>query len=260
MLEEIAEFEPDIVLLGDDNAANHIGNEFIDSDTPVLFWGVNGTPVKYGLLDSHKRPGHNVTGIYQAGYLLESIELFKKIVPSVKTIAVISDDSKTGRSYLSALALLEQKKLLPVTVVETFRTNKFEEWKAALLRLQKRTDAFFIVNHNTLKDSFGQSVKQMEAGRWYLNNIKIPEATHPGYHVEEGFLCTADDSGFKQGYEAVKMMVRILKGGENPATMVPYAPPRGDLMVNMVRAKQLGIKIEDWMGVEKLVQKAKALE
>ena len=259
ILDKIDAFSPDLIFLGDDNAANLIGNEYIDSDIPVVFWGVNGTPVKYGLIENREKPGHNVTGVYQAGYLLESINFFKKIVPLAKTIAVIADDSKTGRSYLRSIANLEQKQQLPLKIVETFRTNNLEEWKATLLRLQKTTDAFFIFNHNTLKDKSGRPVKQMDVGRWYLNNINIPEVTHPGYHVEEGFLCTADDSGYKQGYEAVQIMVRILKGGEKPATLSPYAPSRGNLMVNTIRAKQLGIKIEDWMGVEELVSTAKAL-
>ncbi|MFH0984417.1 MAG: hypothetical protein V1882_02650 [Candidatus Omnitrophota bacterium] len=37
--EEIHEFKPDLILLGDDNAANYIGNEFVDTGIPVVFWG-----------------------------------------------------------------------------------------------------------------------------------------------------------------------------------------------------------------------------
>ncbi len=216
---------------------------------------MNGTPVKYGLLDSKEKPGHNVTGIYQAGYLLESLEFCMTLAPGIKRIAVISDDSKTGRAYLSGIAILEQQKKLPVQVVERFRSNRFEEWKAALLRLQTQVDAFYIFNHNTLKDAAGRPVKQMDAGRWYLENIKIPEITHPGYHVEEGFLCTVDDSGFKQGYEGVQLMDRILKG-----VTPPYAPPRGNAMVNTVRAGQLGIDLTGIMGIEERIDSAKALK
>ena len=39
IMQMIDEFRPDLVLLGDDNAANYIGNQLLDSDTPVVFWG-----------------------------------------------------------------------------------------------------------------------------------------------------------------------------------------------------------------------------
>ena len=59
---EIRAFKPDVVLLGDDNAAKHIGAQLLDSSTPVVFWGINGLPLKYGLVDSLDAPGRNVTG------------------------------------------------------------------------------------------------------------------------------------------------------------------------------------------------------
>ena len=48
------EFKPDLIFVGDDNAANHIGNLFLDTETPVVFWGVNNTP---GQVRSRGQPG-----------------------------------------------------------------------------------------------------------------------------------------------------------------------------------------------------------
>ena len=49
-------FKPDVVLLGDDNAARYIGGQLLDTATPVVFWGINGLPLKYGLVDSMDAP------------------------------------------------------------------------------------------------------------------------------------------------------------------------------------------------------------
>lgn len=256
----IEAFQPDIILLGDDNAVELIGSEYIDTEIPVVFWGVNGTPVKYGLLDSQEVPGHNVTGVYQAGYLKESLDLLQKIVPTVKTVAAITDDSETGRSKIRELEQMAQSGKLSVKVVEYVHTDDYEKWKESLLRLQKQVDAFIIFNHNTLKDKAGEPVDQMVAGKWYLNNIKIPECSHEAQFVIEGLLCATDDSGYKQGYEAVKIAIRILEKGENPAKISAYAPSRGAFMVNTLRAKQLGIQLNDQMGIEQRINTAKALE
>ena len=40
----------------------------------MVFWGINGLPLKYGLIDTIEKPEHNVTGIYQAGYLKENVD------------------------------------------------------------------------------------------------------------------------------------------------------------------------------------------
>ncbi|MDH3600645.1 MAG: hypothetical protein OEU26_13505, partial [Candidatus Tectomicrobia bacterium] len=90
IMQMVATFQPDLVLLGDDNAAHYIGNQLLDAATPVVFWGINGLPLKYGLVDSLDRPGHNVTGVWQSGYLRESLDLLHHLVPQAKTFAVLA--------------------------------------------------------------------------------------------------------------------------------------------------------------------------
>lgn len=261
-MQQIEEFKPDALLLGDDNATNYVGNQYIDTDTPIVFWGVNGYPLKYDLLDSIDAPGHNVTGIYQAGYLKEGVVWLRKLIPSVKTLAVLSDDSPTGRSKAKELARLVRQGQLPVRIVETVVTNSLETWKAKALALQDKVDAFFVLNHNTLKNANGQPVDQLEIGAWYLRNIKKPDIGHEKQFVEEGLLCAIDDSGYKQGYEAVKVAHRILTKGENPAAIPVYAPERGAFVVNLARAKMLGLldTVEGNPLVEQTIENALALE
>jgi ABC-type uncharacterized transport system substrate-binding protein len=260
VLTEIAEFRPDLVLLGDDNAANYVGNQLIDTKVPVVFWGVNGLPLRYGLLDSLEKPGHNITGVYQAGYLKECLEFLQRIVPGVKTFAVLSDDSETGRAKVKALESLHESGRLPLQLVESVVTNRLDEWKSGALRLQDRVDAFFVMNHNSLKDENGRAVDQLEIGHWYLRHIRIPECAHEKQFAEEGMLCVCDDSGYNQGYEAMKLAYRILKKGQSPGQIEVKAPGRGPFLVNRARARGLGLVLTADMGVEEIIETALALE
>lgn len=257
---DIHQFKPDVLLLGDDNAANYIGNQFIDSNIPVVFWGINGVPLKYGLIESLEKPGHNVTGVYQAGYLKENVHFLKKLVPKIKTMAIVSDDSPTGRSKVKQIEDLAARGELPVQLVGTVMTNSFGEWKAQTLQLNQIADSFFIVNHNTLKDSKGKSIDQMVAGKWYLNNIKKPDCAHERQFAQEGVLLVVDDSGFKQGYEAMKLAISIVQKGLNPANIPVYAPLRGPVIINRQRAQMLKINISELDFVEEYIDKAMALE
>jgi len=262
IISDINQFKPDIILLGDDNAANYIGNQYLDTEIPVVFWGIDGLPLKYGLIDSLKRPGHNVTGVYQAEYLLECVEFLKKLLPEIKTMAILSDDSETGRAKLKELINMSEAGKLPLQITGTAITNSYKDWKEKALELAKRTDSFFVLNHNTLKDENGMPVDQLMAGAWYLQNILKPDVGHEKQFVEEGMLLVVDDSGFKQGYEAVKIMHQILQKGGKAYEISPYAPTRGAVIVNKHRAKMLGIEkqIENNPLIEEYIEHALALE
>ncbi len=257
----IEEFEPDLVLLGDDNAANFIGNQLLDTPTPVVFWGINGLPLKYGLVDSMDAPGHNVTGVWQAGYHRESVELLHRLAPEARTFAILSCDSVTTRPKIKQIQALARDGKLPLELVDVVATNSFSEFKARALDLAERVDAFFVLNHDTMRDDEGRHVDMLVVGKWYLENIRKPEASHEDQFVREGMLLTANDSGFNQSYEAFEMAYDILEQGLNPGRMRTKTPPRGPLMVNRKRAEALGISLEGKADfIDEIVEEAIALE
>jgi putative tryptophan/tyrosine transport system substrate-binding protein len=255
-------FKPDIILLGDDNATNYIGNYYLDTKLPIVFWGLTGVPPRYGLLDSINNPGHNITGIYQAGYLKEGVEFLVKLLPHVKTLAILSDKSPTGRRNIKILQKLAQNGKLPIKIVGIVVTNDLVKWKTRALELEKAADAFFVLNHNTIKDEHGNPVPQLQLGAWYLRNINKPDIGHERQFVVEGLLSVVDDSGFKQGYEAVRIANRIIRYGANPAFITSYAPERGKFIINLERAKMLGLEslIKNSSLVEGTIDRALALE
>ena len=131
-------------------------------------------------------------------------------------------------------------------------TSDYESWKSRVLELQKKVDAFYVVSMIGLKDKRGKTVPLAEVETWYLANSLIPEATR-GHYVKEGLLCAADDSGYKQAYEAVALAYDILAKGMKPATIPVRTPKRGALMVNRARAAQLGIALTPKLTIEEFI-------
>jgi len=247
------EFHPDLVFLADDEAGEHLGRIYLDTKIPVVFWGFNDNSVMYGLVDSAERPGHNVTGVYESGYYIESLRLLKTLAPQVRTIAVLSDATVSGRTHYKALDYLARKGMLPLEITDAEATNSFEVWKKKALEFQKKADALYVLHFTGLKDEEGKYVSSRDVAKWYTANITVPEATR-GHYVKIGLLCAADDSMYKQAYEAVGIAHDILDKGSNPATYATRTPSRGALMVNRTRAKQLGITLTDSMGIEELIE------
>ncbi len=257
----IDEFKPDLVLLGDDNAANYIGNQLLDTSTPVVFWGINGLPLKYGLVESMDSPGHNVTGVWQAGYPKESLELLHRLIPKAKTFAIVACDSETSRPRVKQIRNLARKGKLPLKMVDAIVTNSFSDFKTRVLELVPKVDAFFILNHDTLIDDKGDHVDMLDVGKWYLENVKKPEASLGAQFIREGMLATASDSGYNQSYKAFEMAYDILEQGLNPSRMRTVIPPKGPLMVNRIRANTLGISLEDKMDIiDEIIEESVALK
>lgn len=260
VLSEIKTFKPDLVFLGDDNATNFVGSELINTRTPVVFWGVDLNPFKYGYIDSFEHPGHNITGVYQSGYYKECMQYLVKLFPKIQKFAILSDNSETGRAKSGALAKIVQQGQVPLELVSEVATDSFSEWKTQTLDLQDKVDAFFVVNHSTIKDDQGKPVDALEVAAWYLANIKKPEAVPEEQFVLEGMLLTVDDSGFKQGYEAGRMANMILHEKKSPADIAVLAPKRGNIIVNKQRAQQLGIDLTNKDFIEESVDKSLAPE
>ncbi len=149
-----------------------------------------------------------------------------------------------------------------MSISGTVMTNSYQEWKEKALDLAKKSDSFFVLNHNTLKDAAGNPVDQLVAGAWYLENIRKPDVGHEKQFVEEGVLLVVDDSGFKQGFEAARLASRILGEGVSPSEISPYAPGRGAVIVNRQRCKMLGLEksMEGNPLVEEYVEEALALD
>ncbi len=260
IVQAVKEFQPNVILLGDDNAANYIGNAFLDTDTPVVFWGVNNTPIKYGLLDSAEHPGHNITGVYQLGYYVESLELLKRLAPGVKRFATLADASETGRAFAKAIDLLAREGKLPVELADTVSTNEFEVFQKRTLELQDKVDAFFVAPWASMKGPQGQSVSPEDVAEWYLEHVKRPEATGNKQYVQYGLLCTVDDSGYKQAFEAVTMAHNILANGMQPSMYHPVVPTRGNIVVNRQRAQMLGLTPTSEMGIEEYIDNTGTLK
>ena len=85
----------DIILVSDDNAMNAVLSNMDESlsQIPIIFCGVsNFDHEKYG---NYK----NITGIEEKANNQKTIDLALDLFPATKNIAVITDDTTTGRSY-----------------------------------------------------------------------------------------------------------------------------------------------------------------
>src|SRR5581483_10215972 len=138
LVKEIDAFKPDILLISDDNGAKYVGAHYKDAKLPVVFCGLDETPIKYGLVEALDKPGHNVAGVYQRGYYKEAAEALLKLFPKIKTFGVLGDDSESAMAKFQGIKDLIDKGQMPLQFVEHVHTNSFKDWKAKAQDLAKK--------------------------------------------------------------------------------------------------------------------------
>jgi len=242
ILEDIEAKQPDIVLTTDDDALMWVGLNI--DDIPVVFNGVNGDPRKYlssPKIDSIKKPGHNITGVYQTTYFKQSLILLKKLDPEAETFAVISDKTTTGKVLLDAFRQLDSN-TLPLKWEDTFVSEKYPEWKVKINEWSESVDVLFLLSDNAIYDEDGTLLINNEAVTWIGENSKIPSTSCWAYQVKLGILVSATDDGVMQGKFSAMFALQIFEGA-HPGDIAIVTPPNGVPVLNLKVAKKLGITV-----------------
>ena len=243
-LEKIDSFKPDLVMVCDDNACRLVATQFIDKKLPFVFAGINEDPKVYDL------PVKNIMGVIERNLISGTIDLLKKLAPSVESVAIISDNSVTSQAAASRFT----QENFSVRLYEVYKTNNYDDWKKYVRKIQTEVDALGIYLYFTLeKPDSEESVPSEQVLKWTPENNTLPTFSFEEFSVKDGVLCGETQSGYEQGKEAALMAKEILRG-TNPADLPVRMPKRGTLTINEKTADKLNIVIP-----EELKQKAKII-
>lgn len=239
-IEKINSWQPHVVIATDDNAQKYVVAKMKDSGINFVFLGVNADPMAYNFIDSSEYPGGTISGSIERARFEQTVKLLKRIVPSVKKIAIVCDDGPTGESVVNRV--LQTANELGIEIVSSRRISRFSEWKNYVRSVQDYADALLVVVYFTLKDEQGNAVSGDEVLNWTINNSKLPDIGFWSWAVEGGLMASEAISGYQQGFYAATVASYVLMGqkaGDFPVDK----PQRGELCINVARAQMLGIEI-----------------
>lgn len=207
-------------------AANTVKNK------PVIFGSV-ADPMAAKLIASYERPGGNVTGTSELTPYRLQLELFKQILPNMKTVGILYNPSEANsQSGLNQIKGLINELGLQIVVVPVNNTN---EIYSAAKSIADKVDAYYVPADNTVL-----------AGQDTLIKVSLekkkPMFAFDSSGVEHGALVSVGTNYEKMGIKTANMAIRVLQG-QDPATF----PVQGlnaddqDLYLNQKTANLLGI-------------------
>jgi len=198
---------------------------------PIVFAAVTD-PVASGVILSLDHPGGNITGVTDAAPIKRQFDIFKQILPHLKTLGVIYNPGDNS-STTPVKEAREVAKDMGITLVESsaFKTS---DVPGALQQLAgKKVDAIFVPLDNTILSAMVAVLK-------IAFQYNIPVFTSDSDSVGQGALASSGYSHFDTGYTAGKMAVKVLKG-TNPGD-IPVANAQDlNVYINLKSAKKLNV-------------------
>lgn len=231
-------WQPDLVYTNDDNAQEFVAKYYVNTSIPFVFSGVNADPAVYGF-----RGSTNVTGVLEQEHFVQTLNLLKDIAPHVQRVAVVLDTDPTWDGVVQRMKAAAQ--LLPnIHFVFWDVLDSFDAYKHKMQAYQKEVDAVALLGIFTFKDAQGKNVPYPEVLRWTAENSMLPDFSFWESRVGPGTLCAVTVSGYEQGLAAGKIAHGILAEGRSPSSYAMAPTVKGAPIINLARAKKLGLPLK----------------
>ncbi|AVZ40728.1 MULTISPECIES: ABC transporter substrate-binding protein [unclassified Dietzia] len=201
---------------------------------PLLFTAVTD-PVSAELVDSMEEPGANVTGTSDAAPIDEQLELLKQIVPDAERVGIVYASGEVN-SQVQVDQAEEAAGPLDLEIV-TQTVTSVNEIQQAVEALGD-VDAIYVPTDNMVVSGIAALVQVAETKQ--IPVIAAEEGT-----VEGGAVATLGIDYTELGRQTGEMALRILRDGEDPATMPVETAAEFTYVVNEDAAERQGVTIPE---------------
>ena len=221
----------DLILAIATPAAQAVAN--LIKDIPILVTAVTD-PETAKLVEKNDAPNGNVSGTSNLTPVDEQMELLKKLVPNVKTVALMYNSSEQNSKFQIDMA---KRKLdeMGISYIEATVTNP-NDIQQVVQSIIGKAEAVYIPTDNMLASGMANVISVTEPA-------KIPVICGEVDMLKSGGLATYGISHYELGKLTSKQAVRILKGEASTATMPIEYLQTPTLSINTNAAQKLGITI-----------------
>jgi ABC-type uncharacterized transport system substrate-binding protein len=230
-------WKPDLIFTSDDDAQEYFAKYYVNSDTKLVFSGVNKEPKAYGY-----DKANNVTGVLEHEHFAASVRLLRAVVPTVKRMVVVLDDSPMWDPVV--VRMKESLSEIPdVKIVGWHTVRTFEEYKRKMAEFPATADAVALIGIFNFKGRDGKNVPYQDVLRWTAENSILPDLGFWIDRVHFGTLVAVTVSEREQGLAAGRLARAILVDGRSPSSLAMSPTTKGLPVISLARARKLGINV-----------------
>jgi len=201
---------------------------------PIVFAWVED-PVGLGLVQSYAQPGGNITGVTNVTIELAAkrLELFRDLVPGLRRV-LYPYDATHAPSVALAHRYREAARHLGIDLVE--KPVQTEAEVQALLAQVREHKINGIMQPSSVSFNIPGFIMEATAAQ------AMPTMFENGYFVEHGGLASYGPDNYASGWQAARLVDKILKGTA-PREIPVEVSMKLKFVINLKTAKALGLTI-----------------
>jgi ABC-type uncharacterized transport system substrate-binding protein len=208
--EKYLQLKPALVMLGDDNALKYVGPKLSETQTPVVYLGINQNLRAY----FNEKP-LNFTGVIERPVAKRSIHLMNTLIkPTPKKIMVLFDSGITSKASIKSIFDDQSSTTIIQTKVDLFQITFIDDWENAVLTAkEKGYDAIAVGLYHTITDKNGNHVDSEKIIKWTSEKTQLPTFAFWDFAVgHDKTMGGVVLSGRGQGLLASELALKALKG------------------------------------------------
>ena len=234
ILAEVLRLKPDVIVAGDSQTA--VAAKKATGTTPIVFMN-SSDPVHAGLIASFARPGGNATGVGNLGRELteKRVELLKQAAPRVARIGVVWNLTNEVHERMWKAEFPDIGRRFGVVLLSVGVRSPADIERAFTRLRDQRAEAVLLMPDGLL-------VAQRDAIARLAFDHRLPTIHWGRPEVEAGGLMSYGPDRIEVSRLTAGFVGKILKGAK-PADLPVEQPTRFELVINLKRAKALGLTI-----------------
>ena len=225
--EEYKRRNPVLVILGDDNALKFLGPKFAETNTPVVYLGINQNPRNYNMFGPS-----NITGVLERPLMKRSVLSIREIFTSpLEKILILFDTGTTSKNSVQQVFKGRNTTVIAGIQADLKHVGTFEVWKNTVSEAEKNGyDAIIVGLYHTITDKFGHHVNAGEILEWTSENTPLPPFCFWDFAAgPEKAIGGLVLFGRIQGREAGRIALKILSEKKTPYDIHPFTAEKGRL-------------------------------
>lgn len=208
ILEQTVRLNPDLIMLGDDNALKFMGPRLKPLGIPTVYLGVNGTPEQYGLSDFAL-----LTGVLERPLFKQTIRHLRKVLSSNNRFLVLMDDSPTMRNAVYEAWGDQRRVTIQGSTLDMLLTNDADTWLDAVRTAHLQYDAVIFGTQHTIRFKDNRYAEPDFLIDSAYRDAQVPLFAFWDFTVGPGMAAGGYVlSGYDQGKTAARMAQLILLG------------------------------------------------
>src|SRR5579863_4812797 len=174
----------------------------------------------------------NITGVGSFPPVEDTVELIQKLVPGVRSVATVYNNSESNSVKVISVARDEFKKR-GIALEEVTANNTSEVFQSAQVACSRKVQAMWVTGDNTALQSFDGIVKA-------TRNAKLPLIINDPEFTPRGAVACVGLGWYPAGKAGGALAARVLRG-EDPRNIPFQQVAIQKLVLNQEVAKTLGI-------------------